>query len=190
MLTAIQVRRHLLGCFEILLFMRSGIDHFDYTRKAALRSFLFPLATLPFVLYIMAFNGEQTAALTFYLLHAVRIIITLALFFGIIYMLTKQLGRDDHFYRFVNAYNWLSLPFIFFFVPIALMLASGDYSADDLNNAAVFVTLLGYVYTGFIATHCFRLPWELGAVIAIFGMFIDQTSFGMGDYLQTSILGF
>ena len=75
--------------------------------------------------------------------------------------------------RFVTVNNWMNIPSAILLFPVLVCLVLGvDRSAYE--NYALFITLVGYVYTGFIISKSFKLPWEMGAFIAIMGLAIDQ----------------
>ena len=48
-----EIKRDLLGCFEIFLFMPKGIERFEADKERMIRSFIIPFALLPFVLMVV-----------------------------------------------------------------------------------------------------------------------------------------
>ncbi|MCB1590985.1 MAG: hypothetical protein KDI90_00900 [Alphaproteobacteria bacterium] len=163
----------LLGCLEICLFMRQGLGRFDDRPSSAIKSFLIPVILSPLMLAVLVgFSGGFSFN---YLLglHTARVAVTSGLFLAVVYLMTRQYGREAHFMRFVTVNNWMTVPSTLFLLPVVACLVLGvDHSAYE--TYALFITLAGYVYTAFVLTGCLRLPWEMGGFIAIMGLAIDQ----------------
>lgn len=172
-----------LGCFEILLFMSSGVERFDSIASQAVKSFIMPLILLPLFLVVTV---GMSAGYNFYLLlslHSLRVIFTSIMFLTVVYFMSRQLGRDEHFFRFVTVNNWMSIPSFLMVLPILFGLLLGS-NFSGFESYAIFITLAGYVYTAFIATRSFRLPWELGGFIGVVSMAIDQNALHLMVYLR------
>lgn len=179
-------KKNLIGTAEVFLFMRQAIARFDNTRNAAIKSFIFPVAILPFILLIAAL---QSTGFSFGLLlsvHLFRIVLSLALFFTAVYFLSKQYNRQEHFYRFMNITNWSNIPAFLLILPIFIGLFMG-HSIHEMESYAVFITLVGYVYSAFILTHTFRFPWEFGGFVAIVGLAIDENMYDITSHIRDLI---
>ena len=181
--TKAEWKLNLIGCMEILLFMPVGVDRFNSSRSAAVRSFLVPIALLPILLAVMVAMSEGFPLAILISLHMIRIILSAALFFVVVYFLSKQFERQEHFYKFVNVVNWSNIPGVLLTLPILVALLMG-YDVTALESYAVFITIVGYVYSAFILTHCFRFPWEMGGFIAIVGLAIDQNLLDVTVYIR------
>lgn len=173
----------LLGCFEIFLFMSQGLQRFDRSASAAVKSFLIPLVLSPVLLALLAAFSSGFSFTYLMTLHSVRVLITSLLFLGVVYLMIRQYGREEHFMRFVTVNNWMTIPSTILLLPVVVCLMLGmDRTAYE--NYALFITLAGYVYTGFIISKSFKLPWEMGAFIAIMGLAIDQHALDLTRNLQ------
>lgn len=173
----------LLGCFEVFLFMPKGIERFDTSAPTAVKSFLIPLVLSPVLLAVLAAFSSGFSFTYLMTLHSVRVLITSLLFLGVVYLMIRQYGREEHFMRFVTVNNWMTIPSTLFLLPVVVCLVMGmDHSVYE--SYALFVTLAGYVYTGFIISKSFKLPWEMGAFISIMGLAIDQHALDLTRNLQ------
>ncbi len=187
MFTKAEVKRNLLGCFEVVLFMRSGVERFVGTREAAIKSFIIPLILLPVTLLAMVALSQGYSASLLMSLHTVRIVLSILLFFTAVYFLSKQYDRGKYFYQFLTVANWMNIPGMILVLPIiyGIFVQGGDMEA--MKSYAVFITMLSYVYSAFIITHCFRFPWEMGGFIAIVGLAIDQHLLEFASFIRDTV---
>jgi hypothetical protein len=182
-----EVKRNLLACFEIFLFMPRGIERFEADQGRMIRSFIIPLAMMPFILVIVVGLFPEFPALLIASLTIIRTVLAAALFFGAVYFMAKQMDRQEHFYRFLIVSNWTNINGIIFALPILVGLSLGmDSSAFEVY--AVFSEIVGYIYAAFILTYCFRVPWEMGGFLAVVGLAINQNLWEISDYLRDSTL--
>jgi len=178
-----EIKSNLLGCLELTLFMRRGVVRFESSRVAAIKSFLITLLVLPPTLAVMVALSEGYAASLLVTLHAIRIVLSMVLFLGAVYFITKQYDRQSYFYKFINIFNWMNIPGIILCLPILSIIITGA-SIEAFESYAVFITLLGYVYGAFIITHTFRIPWEMGGFIAIISLAIDQNALELTTHIR------
>lgn len=183
MFTKQEWKQNLVGCMEIFLFMPVGVDRFQSSWSAAMRSFIVPVVLLPILLAVMVAMSAGFSLGILLSLHMIRILLAAGLFFAVVYFLSKQFERQEHFYKFVNVVNWSNIPGVLLTLPILVALVMG-YDITALESYAVFITIVGYIYLAFILTHCFRFPWEMGGFIAIVGLAIDQNLLDVTVYLR------
>ncbi len=183
MFTKQEFKQNLLGCFEIFLFMPKGLDRFDVTPAKAIKSFLIPLAFLPLILAAIVGLSEEFSPSLVIFLNVLRITFSALLFLAAVYFLTKQFDRHDKFYKFLMVSNWLNINGLILASPILIGMAMGQ-AAETFEVYAVFIEIVGYVYSAFVITHCFRLPWELGGFIAIVGLAINENLFELSNYAR------
>ncbi len=176
MFTRQEIKENLHGSFEIILFMRRGVERFqNVSKKDAIKSFIIPVLFLPLVFAVLVKTSADGYSIPFIIsVHFVRIAVGVCVNLYILYFLTKQLNRQEHFCRFLVIANWISLFDIILVSPVLFFIFSGlDLSA--IEPYAVFMTLVGYVYMAFIIKSSFRIPWELGGFAAIVGLAVDET---------------
>lgn len=178
-----------LGCFEIAIFMRAGIERFSASRADAVKSFIIPLCLFPLSIagaYVLADHQSYNALFT---LCMMRTIVTTGLFFGIVYLFCRQYERGADFFRAVSVMNWANVIGMTLALPIPLLVMGGFAGAHDMENYALFITLMGYAYIGFILTHALRIPWELGGALAMAALAIDQNAFDLFQAISRQISG-
>lgn len=181
-----ELKKNILGCFEIALFMRSGVERFSDSKQAALRSFAVPAFFIPMVVWVWILRADAEPVAAVVAIHFFRMILTMGVFMGIVYVFSRQYERQVHFFRFITVSNWSELIGAILVVPVLIALLSGADMAL-WENYAVFVQLFGYVYTGFIVTQVFRVPWELGGFVAVVALAVGQNLLDLGLYVQNML---
>ena len=182
--TSSSVKTNLLGTVELALLMPQGTDRFSNDRDTALRSFIVPALLFPaslIAVYMSPGAMADTSTNTIALLYSLRLFASWVLFFGFVYWILREVGRMDHFYRFVTANNWLTVPATAIFIPVALMVVTGSHTMTDLYP--FMLCLMGYTYffTAFMAAHVLRVPLEFAGFLAFIAFAIDQ---GTTDFVQ------
>jgi hypothetical protein len=180
MFTKQEIKRNLLGCLEVALFMPAARLRFGNTYDEAVRSFVIPILLFPTTLLMVFLHPAPDilhhSSNTVALLYSLRLAAIWFMFFGLVYWITRETGRKDHFYQFVTATNWLSIPATLIFAPVLWMLATGAHTWQELSPAMVCLLLYSYAYTAFMATHVLRVPWELAAFIVFISVGISDNT--------------
>lgn len=177
-----ELKTNLLGTLEMALLMPQGVKRFNNDMSAMFRSFWLIPIVMPFTLYaihLMQPNVEQIASLSYgfvAVMFTFKILVVTVLTLLLGYGFAKHYERMEHFCLTVTALNWSGLINTLLFLPAVVMVGSGAYAWDDIYAYLVFLSLYGYLITGFIMTYSFRIPWELGGCLAICFMAINQTS--------------
>ncbi len=176
MFTKQEIKYNIIGCLEIILFMRSGIERFQsVSRASAIKSFIIPVMFLPLVLSVMVLTSSEGYSIPYIVMvHSARMVATTTLYLTIIYFLCKQLKRNQYFCRYLVISNWISLFDVILVSPILFYLFTGT-DVSVFGVYATFITLLNKVYSAFIMTVTFRIPWELGGFFAIVGLAVGET---------------
>lgn len=173
MFTREELKQNLIGCFEIALFMPAGVERYSPSKAAALRSFLVPALFIPLVAWVWILRSDAEPASFIVAVHLTRMVLTMAIFLGVVYLFARQYERHEHFFRFVTASNWHEVIGVILVLPVLFALLMGA-DIEPWENYAVFIQLFGYVYVGFIATHVLRIPWELGGFLAVVSLAVGQ----------------
>jgi len=182
-----ELKCNLLGCFEIFLFMPRGVERFDVSRDRMIRSFIIPLVMMPFVLVVVARLSPEFPASLIVSLTVLRTVLAAVMFFGVVYFITKQLDRQEHFYKFLVVANWTNINGIILTLPILIGLELG-VDASTFESYAVFSEIVGYIYGAFVLTCCFRIPWEMGGFLAVVALAINENLWDITDYIRDSAL--
>lgn len=174
--------RNFLGSVETAIFMKSGAGRFTQNNSSMKKSFIVPiLALLPATL-VMVFSAYPEGALSdgaraiLALVYGARLVVYLAVFPALVYLLAKAVDRLDGFSRFVTAHNWLALPLGLLILPLAYMMADGSHSWAEIQPMLSMAMIYFSVYVAFMATYVMRMPWELAGFVAITGIAVHQTS--------------
>lgn len=168
-----EIKSNLMGCFETFLFMRKGIERFEVSPGAAIKSFIIPVILLPVLVPILIMMSPAGTFSFLFVMHTLRIVLAAGLYLLAVYFLARQYHREGHFNRFLVVFNWINITSLVFLLPIVVGVAMGT-PLQSFTNYAIFITLTNYVYLAFVLTHCFKLPWEMGGFIAIIGLAIDD----------------
>jgi len=173
----------LLGCMEVILFMPKGIQRFGSTVPTAIKSFLIPLVISPILTGVLVAFSVGFSFTSLLSLHLARVFLTSILFLVVVYVMVKPYGREGHFMRFVTVDNWMNIPYAILMLPVVVCVMMG-VDPSFYETYALFITLAGYIYTGFIISKSFKLPWEMGGFIAILGLAIDQNALELTRHLH------
>ena len=187
-----EIRKNLLGCLEIALFMRQGSERFSASKKGLKFSFLIPIILLPLTLatVLSAHPSDLSASSAQVLgtIYALRLFVYLGLFLAFVYTMARTLDKLDDFYKFATANNWLTIPAAVLIAPLSIAFMSGHYEWAEIYPLMVCITLYSYAYTAYMAAHVLRVPMELACFIAIAGMAIHQTSLSALKWAAVNIL--
>ncbi len=176
MFTKEEIKENLVGCFEVLLFMKSGIDRFkNIARKDAIKSFAVPVVMLPIVMAVQVMTSKEGYTIPYIItVHFIRMFASFGLYLGLVYYISKLLEKQQYFSNFVVVANWWNIIGLIMVLPIVFYVFQG-FDVTGIENYAIFISVMGYVYMGFILTHTLRIPWEMGGFIAISGLAVDET---------------
>jgi hypothetical protein len=119
-----EIKRNVLGSLEVALFMPEAKKRFGKTRREALRSFIIPVIAFPLTYFIACLSPESahSTALTVASLYCFRLLISWMIFFGLVYIIAKEIKRREFFYQFVTANNWITIPTSLVIVPIIYLI--------------------------------------------------------------------
>ena len=183
MFTKDEIKRNLLGALEVALFMPVARKRFGCTYDEAVRSFIIPILLFPVTLGLVyaypAPSIEHNSVNTIALMYSLRMAASWFLFFGSVYWIVREIDRREHFYQFIIASNWLSVPATVVFLPVIWMLMSGSHTITDLYPFSICLMAYTYAFTAFMAAHVLRVPWELAGFIVFISMSINDTTLDM-----------
>ncbi|ABC24275.1 hypothetical protein [Rhodospirillum rubrum] len=181
MLSAPQAAKVLWGVGRLLRFDPQGLKAFDGSPQDALRSFWAALYLLPlFGFFVIADRlGETDEALadiglgTLLLVRTLHYVIGWCLFPVVMDGVSRLLGRHDRLYGWLAAYNWMQVPIMIAFVPMALLtLSGGDPRAALFLNVIAFLAMV--LYLGFIARHGLDLPLSSAIGLVLLDLILSE----------------
>ena len=179
----------LLGVFEIALFMKTGINHFDDDFRKMLFSFIFIAINFVFVLFSIPYlqqssesivNASSLSAIGIY---GVKFILVTAIGLVFTYYLCKIMKRKHTFIKLVTTSNWTSLISLVLFIPFFGLMASGMQTYDNIFPYLIVLSLYGYGITGFIIRYIVDIPCELAAFMTICLLAINELGFDLIEKL-------
>lgn len=183
----------LLGTLEVALFMPHCGGRFGGRLPALKKSFLVPLSLFPFSAAILiaahpSGHLDEASGTLLAAAYALRIVIYMALFLGVVYVLSNRLRKGRDFLRFVEAHNWLDLPSFIVTAPLCLAYMAGFYQWEEIYPMLVIGSLYGYACLAYAAAKIFRLPYELGVSIAAFSLILNQATLDAVKFGMTQAL--
>lgn len=175
-----EIKRNLIGSYEISLFMPSAQKRFGNTADEALRSFVIPILLFPLTILALYASSQSASSVEsahiLSLIYSLRLVASWGVFFGTVYFIAKHCDREKHFYRFVIASNWLTIPVTAVFAPVAWLVLSGAYHFQELYPFTLCIIGYSYLFTAFMSSHILKIPYELAAFIVIVGVSIDNST--------------
>jgi len=158
------------GSWRLARFDAAGVQFFDDSPAAALRSFFAAVLVAPaFIAMTLLTPGQEESvqgAPVVLLVYALNYCLMWVVFPVIAYRICQAIDREKVFFRFLSANNWTSV--IAFHLQLAVaVLVVGNIFPDVLAvllQLAMFVYLV--VYQWFIARHCLDVsgPGAIGFV--------------------------
>ena len=182
-----EIKTNLLGALEVALFMRAGPKRFGNTYDEALRSFLIPAFLFPATLLSFYLSGAPeiigAQENTLIILLSVRVLFIWALFFGAVAWILKHVDHMNHFYRFVIATNWISLPATVAFFPVLAFILSGAYSWAEIYPFTIFLVFYAYAMIAYAAAYALVIPWELAMFITMIAMVVNDSTLNLMSWI-------
>jgi hypothetical protein len=183
MFTKDEIKRNLLGALEVALFMPVARKRFGNTYDEAVRSFIIPILLFPITLGLVYFHPapaiEHASQNSIALMYSLRMAATWFLFFGSVFWIVNEIDRKEHFYQFIIASNWLSVPATVAFLPVIWTLFTGSHTLNELYPFMMCVMFYTYAFTAFMAAHVLRIPLELGGFVVFISMVINNSTLDM-----------
>lgn len=185
-----EIARNLMGCLDALLLMPTTRLRFTQSYEGMLRSFFIPVLVFPLTAlaaFLQSGIAPGTELLTLPL-YSLKVWLALGAFLAIMSYVARQTGRKEHFYQFVTAYNWLSLPSALLFLPVLTMMTGTE--TDVRHGMALLTCLSFYCYgvTAFTAASVLRIPIELGASVVVLAVGLDHGATDLMSWVQTIAL--
>lgn len=181
-----QIRRSLLGCLEIALFMPVAARRFGKSRAEMARSFFIPAIVLSLFLMMFGFHPgmREGANAQTPLLYVIQGWASIGLFLWAVSFFSREIGRGEHFHQFVTAYNWLFVPAAVVLLPALWMGAEGYRSPEEIQVFIMAMMVYTYAMMAFMTAAVLRVPLELGVFVAVLSMGIDNGLVNVVGWIQ------
>lgn len=164
-----ELRLALLGCLEIPVFLKRGVERFGDNIAAAKLSLLALLLVIPVA---AAFNGlaPNNIDMTYgaSLVHVLfSWVLSSVLFLGILFVLMGIIKDRVHFWKFVAIYNWLNLPSFLIQLPFLFVVALHWAAWETMQDYLILQLLFAYAYQAFAMTHTLKIHWTIAAAFSM-----------------------
>lgn len=175
-----EIKNSLLGCLEVALFMPQAVKRFGTSYEAMIKSFYIPVVLFPVSLLIVFLYPRPELVdhsdHIISMMYSLRFAVALGIFLGFVYFLASKIQRTDHFYQFVIANNWLTIPTSVISIPLIIIMTSKGYTSGHIEALSVIILFYTYAYTAFMAACVLRIPLELAVFVMMIGFYINDTS--------------
>jgi hypothetical protein len=164
-----EVRLSVAGALRLARGDRAALACFDTSIDGFWRSFRAALICYPLYLLLLSFRiteakAEASGLLRIVTVETIAFVIAWVAFPLLILPLTRWLGREAYFLRFMVAYNWCQVPQTVLFVAIALLGAGGVPGSPFIELAAALAVL---AYEWFIARVALAVASGAAALIVL-----------------------
>lgn len=171
----------LLGCLEAALFMPETARRFGSSYDEMIRSFYIPVIAFPLTLLAVYLYPRPEVATHSHvivsMLYSLRFAFSLGIFLGFVYFIARKIERTEHFFQFVTANNWLTIPSAIISIPVLMLLTEGgDIAIREAYVLSLILVFYTYAYTAFAAACILRIPIELAGFIAMTGLIINNST--------------
>ena len=150
-----ETTRGIYGAWMLAWFDRNGIHLFENTLEAFWRSFQAAILCAPIYIVLIVMRSMEmeigVAASAAMIIYAISYVTGWFAFPYAMYHVSRILGREDRFFRYIAAYNWATVLQLSVLLAVAAVTQSGVVPqgfAIILTMAAIFAI---FVYKGFIA---------------------------------------
>ena len=154
MISLDEVVRSLYGAYRLARLDASGLALFNDTVAGFWRSFFAAVLVAPLYIVLVTIRygevWEQVPLFRFVAIETIAYVIAWVAFPVVMVTVTKALDREQHFIRFIVAYNWAGVLQNALYLPIVIFGSVGLLAVAGANTLALLAISLIMVYTWFI----------------------------------------
>lgn len=162
----------LYGVYRLARLDPSGLDFFDHTPAGFWRSFFAAVIIAPFYLALLSLRYSGMTApvdpLRFIAIETIAYVIAWVAFPLVMASLVKTIDRDEHYIRYIVAYNWAAVLQNGLYLPIAFLATTGVLAEASANLLGLFAIALIVFFTWFITRTALEV--QAGMAAAIVGL--------------------
>ncbi|MGE4526902.1 MAG: hypothetical protein AB7D00_00920 [Rhodospirillaceae bacterium] len=157
-----EIQTGLRNVIGILRFDPQALKRFDNTPSGVARSFLAAAVGLP--IYLMVLKGSFAAMVpspglahflpVMLLYYVIEWLIWPNLMDGV----SRWIGREGFYCRYVAAYNWFALAQMILMLPYQIAMMTPGFSLPGIAAVGLFATMAFALYEWFIARHALEVP--------------------------------
>lgn len=178
----------LFGALRLARFDASGLDFFDRSSAAALRSFAAALVVLPaYVLLVLVRPATDETAVswpTFMVVEAIAYVCSWTAYALVMDEISRWLDRGARYPLFLSVYNWSSVVQMMVYLPAVIIAQSGVLPADLGETVEFAVTLAVLIYQWFVTRVALDVPALPAAGLVLIDMLLSVLISGSADSMQ------
>ena len=167
----------LYGALRLARFDPSGLDFFEQTETGFWRSFFAAVLVAPFYLMLTSirYSGltETVPFVRFLAIETIAYVIAWVAFPLLMASLTRTLGREAHYIRYIVAYNWAAVWQNALYMPVAMLSVGGVLSAANANVLGVLALGLIVIYVWFVTKTALEVRAAVAAGIVVIDFFLS-----------------
>ena len=154
MISAQEATTALYGALRLARFDPSGMDFFEQTETGFWRSFFAAVLVAPFYLMLTSIRHsgltETVPFVRFLAIETIAYVIAWVAFPLLMASLTRSLGREAHYIRYIVAYNWAAVWQNALYMPVAMLSVGGLLSTANANVLGILALGLIVIYVWFV----------------------------------------
>jgi hypothetical protein len=150
----------LFGAIRLAMMESSGLDFFDRSTAAAIRSFAAALVVLPAYVALLEPPKETATSswLTFFVVEAIAYVCSWTAYALVMDELSRLLDRSARYPVFLSVYNWSSVVQMMIYLPAFVLSESGWLSPDVAKTVMFAATLAVLIYQWFLTRVALDVP--------------------------------
>ena len=177
MISAQEATTALYGALRLARFDPSGMDFFEQTETGFWRSFFAAVLVAPFYLMLTSirYSGltETVPFVRFLAIETIAYVIAWVAFPLLMASLTRSLGREAHYIRYIVAYNWAAVWQNALYMPVAMLSVGGVLTPVNANVLGVLALGLIVIYVWFVTKTALEVPAGMAAGIVGIDFFLS-----------------
>jgi len=180
-----EVATSLFGAYRLAMMDPRGLEYFDRSTAAAIRSFFAAVLMLPFytVLVLLRLGDDEvTVSLpALLLIEGIAYVISWTAFALVMDELSRFLDRGDRYPVFLSAYNWSAVLQMGVYLPAIALGQSGLLPAGAGETLMFTATLVVLAYQWFITQVALELPGFTAAGLVLLDLILSVFISGAAD---------
>ncbi len=167
----------LYGALRLARFDPSGLDFFDQTETGFWRSFFTAVLVAPFYLMLTSIRysglAETGSFVHFLAIEMIAYVIAWVAFPLLVASLTRSLGREAHYIRYIVAYNWAAVWQNALYMPVAMLSVGGVLTTANANVVGILALAVMVIYVWFVTKTALEVSGGMAAGIVGIDFFLS-----------------
>ncbi len=177
MISAREIITALYGALRLARFDPSGMDFFEQTETGFWRSFFAAVVVAPFYLMLTSirYSGltDTVPFVRFLAIETIAYVIAWVAFPLLMASLTRSLGREAYYIRYIVAYNWAAVWQNALYMPVAMLSVGGVLTTANANVLGILPLALIVIYVWFVTKTALEVSAGMAAGIVGIDFFLS-----------------